>query len=1011
MGEAAHLRSRTLALRVARAVFLAALFACGEAGSTDPKGPTATAIALVTPFDSIAPLERAADDSAPSALSIQLRDGAGTAFAQAGRTLTLTVIEASGVPTTRIQIRRGATAQTDASGLAQVTGLVLSGRAGSAMISARVDSLPAITFPIRLRAGALSAGASAVTLAPDSVPVGGVAQVTVMPMDASGNKRGAGQQVTATLDGNQALATVSAFTYSAVDSAYRGTITVVGAAPPRALRASVNGTALMTAPLFTGTVAVVPPVPATALAITALPGDTTAGGVLLQSGALLNSVTVALRSASGAPVLQAGVAISASAVTSAGAAWSGATISGGGPLSTGPDGTVTFPALRVLAPVGSGRLKFTATGLAASSLPVRVTTGAVSSGVSTFTLSPDTVAIGAGSTAIVTLRDAQGNKVGSGQTVTFAVGTTGTSGITVGATSFTAADSTYRATLTGSTSGTTRTVTASVAGTALATTRPLTVAGAVAAADISATVNGAATFAISRFIYGGNFINQGWSGAATPVEMTFNRLGGNRSTAYNWETNYSNAGADFNFQNDQLFSSSTTAGDGIAVNADPTFARGQAFMATIPMIGYVAGDACNCNVGTSDADRANRLATHFKVSKAAKGSAFTLTPNQTDATVYQDEFVNWFESRYPGRTTNATAPVFFSLDNEPDIWHATHKEINSDLNDNPSTPRLQTYTGFSDTTVVYAKAIKAVLPNAIIFGPATATYAGVQTLGRYPSPDPVYGTQNFFDVYLDRISAASAAAGKRLIDVVDLHFYPQNGTPNGDIGNDYATQDSAMIQARVQAPRSLWDPTYNDGSWVTQTIGGPIKLIPRIRDQIAAHYPGTKIAITEYYYGRGGDISGGVAQADVLGIFGREGVFAASLWPNAGVYAAPYNGDGNLAYAYIFGAFKMFRNYDGAGSAFGDTGLNATTSDATLSSVYASRTSGGKTVLMVINKATTAKVVRITLTGVGSPTGAQVYVMKNGTPTPTRGTDVAVSGGVLTYTMPALSVTTLALTP
>ncbi len=1337
MGDVAHLQTRTLLRRVARPVFLASLLACGDAASTEPVvvkpiQPPATAIALMTPFDSITPLERAADDSAPSALSVELRDGTGQAVRQAGRTLTLSVLEASGVVSTRIQIRRGATAQTDANGLAQVTGLVLSGQAGSAVLAARIDSLPAIRIPMRVKAGALSAGASAVRVSPDTVPIGGVAQVIVVPMDASGNKRGPGQQVAATLDGNQSLATVSVFTYSAADSAYTGTIAVLGAAPPRALRTNVNGTTLTMAPLFTGIVGVTPPAPATALRlatlpgdtvpayrtlngaiwpptvvqlvdatgaavrqagvavtprattvgglalpnstlnggapvstdasgratfgglaltapiglarlrfeaanltlasmpvqlvpgalsatvstlttsgtmvvvdssisiivtprdaagsalgsgqtvilgvssgtsagllsavtynvadssyratftgkttgtpttlratvngsqlfasialtvivapgvpvaaspvtvtpdtiavgiasqltttpidgagrkigpgltvvvtlgggtsvatvgaitysagdssyratitgvtagtttsvttsvngvilsatrsltvtaapppppnpatnmlITVLPGDTTAGGILVQSGALFNSVTVSLRSASGAAVAQAGVAITATAVTSGGAVWSGASVQGGGPLLTGADGTVAFPALRLLALVGSGRLRFSATGLTAASLPVRVTAGAFSSSVSTFTLTLDTVIVSAGSTAIVTPRDAQGNKLGSGQTVTFALGATGTSGVTIGATSFTSTDSTYRATLTGSTAGTSRTVTASVAGTAVTTTRPLTVTSAVAA-DITATVNGGTTFAISRFIYGGNFINQGWDGGATPPEMTFNRLGGNRATAYNWETNYSNAGADYFHHNDQLYSSSTTPGDGVAINADPTFARGQAFMATIPMLGYVSGDACNCDVGVTDADRANRLATRFKVSKAVKGSAFTLTPNQTDATVYQDEFANWFESRYPGRTTNATAPVFFSLDNEPDIWHVTHDEIQSNIGDNPNTPRLQTYTGFTDTSVVYAKAIKAVLPNAMIFGPATATYTGIALLGRYPTPDPVYGTQNFFDVYLDRMNAAGTAAGKRLLDVLDLHFYPQNGTGNGSITNDYATQDAAMIQARVQAPRSLWDPTYDDGSWVVSAAGGPIRLIPRIRDQIAAHYPGTKIAVTEYNYGRGGDISGGVAQADVLGIFGREGVFAASLWP---LGAGAYGGSGAVAYAYMFGAFKIFRNYDGAGSAFGDTGLNATTSDATLSSVYASRTSSGKTVLVVINKATTAKVLRITLTGVGSPTVAQVYVLKSGNANPTRGTDVTVSGGAISYTMPALSVTTLALTP
>ncbi len=533
------------------------------------------------------------------------------------------------------------------------------------------------------------------------------------------------------------------------------------------------------------------------------------------------------------------------------------------------------------------------------------------------------------------------------------------------------------------------------------------------AGDVSFLIDGSATYPISRFIYGGNFINEAgaFNNATVPTEFTFNRMGGNRMTALNWENNYSNAGNDYNFWNTADDQSGTTPGGSVSRRATPTFARGQAFMATVPMSGYVSGDACNCNVGTSDADRANRLATRFRVSRATKGSAFTLTPNASDAFVYQDEFVHWFETTYPGRASHPTAPVFFSLDNEPDIWHSTHKEIFSDLNDNQATPRLQTYTAFSDTSVVYAKAIKAVSPNAMVFGPATATYTGITLLGRYPTPDPVYGTQNFTDVYLDRMRTASASAGRRLLDVYDIHFYPETGTNAGTIVNDYATQDAAMTEKRVQAPRSLWDPTYNDGSWVTNVTGGPIRLLPRLREQIAAHYPGTKLAITEYYYGRGGDISGGIAQADVFGIFGREGVFAASIWPFAGVWAAPYNGDGNKAYAYVFGALRMYRNYDGAGGSFGDIGLLATTTDNAASSVYASRNATGNVVLIALNKTSAPKVAAITLRNVSGATTARTYVMSAASATPVRQAELAVTGGALSYTMPAMSVTTLVLVP
>jgi hypothetical protein len=532
--------------------------------------------------------------------------------------------------------------------------------------------------------------------------------------------------------------------------------------------------------------------------------------------------------------------------------------------------------------------------------------------------------------------------------------------------------------------------------------------------DVTFTVNTGATFEISRFIYGGNFLEDPavWGGATPPTEMTLNRMGGNRLSAYNWENNYSNAGADFNFQNDQYLSSSTTPGQAVRSRANASFARNQAFMATIPMLGHVSADACNCNVGTSDADRANRLATRFRISQPFKGSAFSLTPNANDGFVYQDEFVNWFESAFPGRSSNPTAPVFYSLDNEPDIWHATHREIQSDSGDNPNRRRLQTYQGLSQTSAEYARAVKSVSPNALVFGPAVATYAGLVTAGRYPSPDPQFGNQNFFDVYLAQMRAAEARYGRRLLDVLDTHWYPAAGTPNGEINNDYATQDDAMAQARMQAPRSLWDPTYNENSWVNSVTGGPIRLIPRLRDQIAQHYPATRIAITEYYYGRAGDISGGIAQADVLGIFGREGVYAATFWPQAGIWAAPYGGDGRRAYAYAFGAFRMFRNYDGAGGRFGDTGLRTTTSDANVSSVYASRDPNGNIVLIAINKASTAKVVNITLQGAGGLTAARTWVMSAASSTPVRGADVPMTGGnALAYSMPATSVTTLLLVP
>src|SRR6185369_9402983 len=138
-------------------------------------------------------------------------------------------------------------------------------------------------------------------------------------------------------------------------------------------------------------------------------------------------------------------------------------------------------------------------------------------------------------------------------------------------------------------------------------------------------------------------------------------------------------------------------------------------------------------------------------------------------------------------------------------------------------------------------------------------------------------------------------------------------------------------------PRSLWDPNYREDSWIMRdSLHEPIRLLPRLKEKIAHNYPGTKLAVTEYNYGGGNHISGAIAQADVLGIFGRDGVFAANEWPLASDES------------YIAAAFKMFRNFDGAGSAFGSTSIRASTDNVADSSVYASVDPSNPNVLIVV---------------------------------------------------------------
>ena len=176
----------------------------------------------------------------------------------------------------------------------------------------------------------------------------------------------------------------------------------------------------------------------------------------------------------------------------------------------------------------------------------------------------------------------------------------------------------------------------------------------------------------------------------------------------------------------------------------------------------------------------------------------------------------------------------------------------------------------------------------------------------------------------------------RILDYLDLHYYlAASGVALSSAG------DSTTQALRLRSTRSLWDPSYIDESWISNTASGgvAVRLIPRMKEWVDANYRGTKLAVSEYNWGALDNINGALAQADVLGIFGREGLDLATLW------GPPADTDPGAF------AFLMYRNYDGAGSGFGDVSTEAVSADQDTLSVYAAqRSSDGALTVMVINK-------------------------------------------------------------
>lgn len=485
------------------------------------------------------------------------------------------------------------------------------------------------------------------------------------------------------------------------------------------------------------------------------------------------------------------------------------------------------------------------------------------------------------------------------------------------------------------------------------------------------TIDFTRTKAISPYVYGGNFTDWGTAGGVVMVD----RQGGNRLSAYNWETNASNAGNDYRHQNDGFMGESNEAGLTVRTFLRGAQSHGAAALLTVPTMGYVSAD----KKGDGDVGNTpNYLQTRFNRSLARKGKPFVYPPDTTDRTVYQDEFVHWIES-----IKSPSTPVWFSLDNEPDLWGSTHQRV---WKKNP------TYAEILTNNIEFAGAIKAQAPKSLVFGPANYGWMGFRTFQNAPDANG----RDFTDFYLSSMKRAEATAGKRLLDVFDIHWYPE--AKGGGERIAFSGDKPATAEARIQAPRSLWDPTYVEDSWIEDTIAHkPIALLPRLMGQIAKNYPGTKLGITEYNYGSGKTVSGMLAQADVLGIFGREGVFAACI------FTMGKDDVGMLA------GFKAFRDFDGRGGKFGDVGLGVSGTTAAEESVYAGLDPKKRRVTLVaINKTNSTRPFRIDVGKGLSPNAG--YWRGQGSLVDPKRIEVKRDNSIVTFDAPPLSVVTVDLT-
>lgn len=496
--------------------------------------------------------------------------------------------------------------------------------------------------------------------------------------------------------------------------------------------------------------------------------------------------------------------------------------------------------------------------------------------------------------------------------------------------------------------------------------------------------------AVSPEIFGVNF---GTAAQAAALRWPVRRWGGNSVTRYNWRNDTSNKGMDWFFMNvpdDNPDPGALPFGSSADRFLAETRAAGGEPILTVPLIGWTPKSRAK-TWGFSVAKYGAQTETECTASGNASwcmpdagngvrpggGNVTGNDPLDTSIAIGPSFVTDWMTHLSAQFGTAANGGIrYYALDNEPALWNSTHRDVH---------PEPLTFDELWTRTRDVAAAIKAKDPAAVVLGPVSwgwCEYFYSAADGCSPNGADFlgHGSVPLTQWYLRQVRQYQEQHGVRLVDVLDVHYYPQAS------GVALSDDESASTSARrLRSLRSLWDPAYADESWIPAAV----RLIPRMKEWIAAELPGTRLAITEYSWGNDTGLSSALAQAEVLGIFAREGVDIATRW------VAPAAG------SLVEDAFRLWLDYDGAGTRVAGTSVRASSNAADAVSGYAVEAPGGPLRVVLVNRDTVQRPVTVTIASGGFWT-ARLFGFDGATRLAALGT-TTFGGGSLALDLPPRS--------
>lgn len=222
---------------------------------------------------------------------------------------------------------------------------------------------------------------------------------------------------------------------------------------------------------------------------------------------------------------------------------------------------------------------------------------------------------------------------------------------------------------------------------------------------------------------------------------------------------------------------------------------------------------------------------------------------------------HWFGAK--GLGLNKNKVQYWNMDNEPEIWEGTHDDL---------MPKQLLAEDFMQKYFAIAKKARAIYPAIKLVGPVVANeWQWYNWSGKPISADG--RNYPWLEFFIKRVAEEQKVTGVKLLDVLDIHFYPETNTAEEIVQLHRVFFDRSFVYSGANGVRNV------NGSW--DTSQNKEYILARVNDWLDKYLGlnhGVKLGVTEIgIQGNDPNVTA-VWYASTMGEFMKNGVEIFTPW-------------------------------------------------------------------------------------------------------------------------------------